>query len=63
MGINVGDQRWKEEREEGEKLNYERRASGRLNARERDQQKASVYWRRDCRAANLLLERCQAISI
>lgn len=45
MGINVGDQRWKEEREEGEKLNYERRASGRLNARERDQQKASVYWR------------------
>ncbi len=63
MGINVDDQRWEEEGEEGEKLNYERRPSGRLNTRERDLQKASVYWRRDSRAADLLLERCQAISI
>lgn len=63
MGINVYDQRWKEEGEEGEELNYQRRPSGRLNAREKDLQKASVYWRRDSRAADLLLERCQAISI
>ena len=63
MGVNLDDQRWKAEGEEGEKLNYERRPSGGLNAREMDLQKASVYWRRDCRAANLLLERCQAISI
>ena len=37
MGINVDDQRRKEEVEEGRRLNCERRSSGQLNTRERDQ--------------------------
>jgi len=51
----MDSKRW-EEWEKGELLNYERRPTGRLNARDRELQKASVYWRSDSRAANLLLE-------
>ena len=63
IGTSLDDQRWKEEGEKGEKLNYERRPSGGLNAREKGLQKVSVYWRRDSRVTNLPLERCQAIYI